>query len=132
MSETSGTHVRTLPGPGIPLFCPARGRAGKAEGAEACNVRDRGVRSGRSSVKGCEQGESCGVTGAKAPTQGEAGRIYHTPYTEIDLCVQWNQAATAAMQSLHEYDPRDEQDAFTRTSGSRLRNKVQHTPMREA
>jgi len=106
VSKTSWTYVRTLSGPGRPLCRPAQGRTGKAEDAEACDVRDRGVRWGHSSCEGCEQGETCGVTGAKALTRGEAGRFYHTPYTEMDKCAPRNQTATAAMPSCTSVRPK--------------------------
>ncbi len=59
VSKNPGTHARTLPGPGRSLFYPGvvfRGRAGKVEDTEACDVRNGEVRSGHSSDEGSEQG----------------------------------------------------------------------------
>ena len=58
VSKNPGTHARTLPGPGRSLFYPGvvlRGRAGKVEDTEACDVRNREVRSRHSSNEGSEQ-----------------------------------------------------------------------------
>ncbi len=44
VSENSGTYVRILSGPGRSLSFLVQGRVGKAEDAEAYDVRDREVR----------------------------------------------------------------------------------------
>ena len=59
VSKKSGTHARTLPGHGRSLFYPGvvfRGCAGKVEDTEACDVRNREVRSEHSSNECSEQG----------------------------------------------------------------------------
>ena len=70
-------------------------------------------------IVGGEQGETCGAAGAKALPRGEAGRTYHTPYSEMDkVCPTGTNSYGISCRHARWCNPREEPGALTRTPGS--------------
>ncbi len=121
VSKNSGTYVRILPGPGMPLLCPERigtawGRLKRLKPTmNAIEESDEAI----VAMKAANKGGTCGAAGAKGLTRGEAGRTEHTPYTEMEeVCSIGTTSYGIRCRHARRCDPREEPDALTRTSGS--------------
>ena len=94
----------------------SRDRTGKAEGVEADDARDRGVRWGRGSIESCEQSETRGETRAKAPPKGKLEDSTTPPTTRWNCASQRIKQLRPKCRHVREYNPREEQDGqCTRT-----------------
>ena len=83
VSKIPEVHARILSGHGGSI--PSWGRTGKVKDTETCDVRLIGQIGASEREEYRTRERSCGVAGAKAPPQGEAGRSCHIPYPEMGM-----------------------------------------------